>query len=139
MQKKIQDISCSECKSCPAGQYINHSCPGGNILRQDTRQCKQCKTSCSTGFFPVGSCNGASTSDTVTCEACASICPKGMYMESPCDGTSSYVSCKPCSRCPSGSYMSGTCFISAHNSCCWYALLMNETCHRGVMCFWKWQ
>lgn len=103
----MQDVNCQRCEDCPEGYYINRSCPGGNVLQQDTRQCAPCKKQCQPGFFPEGRCSGSGTSDAVQCKECLQTCPPGMYMHAPCDGRSTMLpDCRQCNSCGSGMFMS---------------------------------
>lgn len=104
----MQDLVCRECSACAPGFYINRSCPGGNLVTNDTHQCARCKTQCPAGFFPHGLCDGTSLNDTVACKRCDAVCPAaGTYMHATCNGSSSKLDCRPCIACPKGTFLSG--------------------------------
>ena len=119
----VQDIKCTPCEPCPSGQYISRMCPGGNVIKNDTRQCSPCTSSCLAGFFLSGSCEtGRNNFNAVFCSACSPTCKApGTYMHAPCNGTTKHPDsndCRPCLSCSLGRYMSsGACRDgSARNS-----------------------
>lgn len=105
-----QDIKYEYCSSCIPGQYINKTCPGGNWYTEDTHQCKDCRKSCSEGYYMSNPCTGMDTVDTVQCLQCSASCSPGQYMRAPCNGSTTAANtndCQACSPCSKRQYISG--------------------------------
>jgi hypothetical protein len=96
---------CAAAKDCPAGQYGNKdtnmcvaTCPTGYYKSERHKTCKKCKTSCGSGKYRSGMCDGTITTDVVQCPPCKSICPIGYILSGSCKGTGTRdtVNCLPC-------------------------------------------
>lgn len=122
-----QDIQCLPCQRCLPGQYISKGCPGGNRIRNDTRQCSNCTSKCSAGYYLDGTCTGIEIENTVRCLPCRAYCNvPGQYMHAPCNGTTRNPDsndCRRCTPCSAGEFMSagacinGTAVSPTHRTC----------------------
>lgn len=99
-----------ECAStCAAGEYIEIPC--SNL---SSTKCSACKTSCGSGSYMAGSCDGTTAYDAVRCLPCRPSCPVGQFRlgAGECTGntTADTVTCAPCrANCSHGEFIFGTC------------------------------
>jgi hypothetical protein len=107
----VDTAACAECaiKSCQPGQYVSSACNGSGT--SDGASCQTCLIwQCSAGFYKPA-CNG-STAEQPKCEPCRSSCTTGYFLSGVCNGDSQadVTVCLPCRQtCPAFQVLSGVC------------------------------
>lgn len=108
--------------TCPAGQFLNSTCPENGHSTMDISSCATCRTTCGEGRYMNSTCQGGpSTKDTVQCADCDS-CPLYEYVSSPCIGNDTNPitgrKCSPCKACEAGEYIaSGSTCSDTYTDC----------------------